>query len=335
MTPTRTLRSSNSEKDFTAPSTSRARKVGAIPKTKTVKRPVKPTIKPHILPVITQSAIPDKKTFSRKSSIKVVYPPSQDSIKPREMATSIGGVEIDMSALNKDNQLLASTIITAVTAYLRQQFDEERSKYEARITNLESEIQTLKEKSESDKQSFRDKSDDLENYGRRNTIVLSGSFLPKVTPNENCIDISAKIIAENLGVNGFSRECIDVAHRLGKPRGDGDDKRSIIVKLCRRENKRRIFQACKIKKPVNLYINESISRTRSTIMYVLRKARQDFPNKFGICRTEDGNVKIMLPSPENPSRMMKETVNTRQALDVLLRTKINRTSQHFNARWEN
>ena len=136
-------------------------------------------------------------------------------------------------------------------------------------------------------------------------------------------------------MSGFTRECIDVAHRLGKPRGNNvPDKRSIIVKLCRRENKSKIFQACRLKKPNDLYVNESVSRLRSTICFVLRKARKQFPGQFGMCRTEDGNVRIMLPSSGDPSRMSKATINTRRALEELLRIRIGKTSQHFSARWD-
>ena len=233
------------------------------------------------------------------------------------------GIELDLTGLSKENKKLAQIIVDAVASHMREQFSKEREVYEARISNMEKEIQVL-----------RDRHDDLENYGRRNTIVISGPSLPNATTNENCIDTATQIILEKLELPNFARTDIDVAHRLGKPRPGTPDKRSIIVKLCRRENKQIIFQACRIKKPQNIFFSESVSKTRSTILYILRKARRDFPGKFGMCKTEDGNVRVMLPTPDDPTRFTRETVNTRSDLDKLLRTRINRDSSRFEARWE-
>ena len=240
-----------------------------------------------------------------------------------KMASTFEGIDIDLSGLSPQSKLLATTIITAVAASMKKQFEEERENYQARITTLEEQVQSL-----------RDMHDDLENYGRRNTIVISGSSLPNVATNENCIDIATQLIIEKLELPTFTRNDIDIAHRLGKPRAGSADKRNLIVKLCRRDNKQKIFQACRLKKPQNIFFNESVSRTRNTILYVLRKARKDFPTKFGLCKTEDGNVRVMLPTSDDPSRFTKETVNTKNALDVLLRTRINGTSAKYDARWD-
>lgn len=229
---------------------------------------------------------------------------------------------LSASGLSKENKKLAQIIINAVTASMERQFSKEREVLESRIADLETQVQSL-----------QDRQDDLENYGRRNTIIISGPSLPCATTNENCIDTATELIVGKLELSGFNRTDIDVAHRLGKPRPGVPDKRSIIVKLCRRENKNKIFQACRIKKPQNIFFTESVSRTRSTILYVLRRAKRDFPEKFGLCKTEDGNVRVLLPTPGDPSRSTRETVNTKRALDTLLRTLINRDSSSFEVRW--
>ena len=174
---------------------------------------------------------------------------------------------------------------------------------------------------------------DLENYGRRNILVISGSSLTPVSSGENCIDLAVDLVKQRLDVQDFSRDDVDVAHRLGKPKAYGPDKRNIIMKLTRRENKHKILQACRRKKPQSLYFNESVSKTRSTIMYVLRKVKKDFPDKFGSIMTEDCNVRIMLPSQEDPRRFNKEMVNTRRELDALLLTKLGHNYSRYNARW--
>ena len=190
-------------------------------------------------------------------------------------------IGVDLSSLSADNKALVHVLIGGIRKLLDRQFEEERRAWDSKFGELQEQISAL-----------QNRNDDLENYGRRNTIVISGPSLPQVVRDENCIDLATEIIKENLGMQEFRRTDIDVAHRLGKPRLGSLDKRNIIVKLVRRENKRKIFTACRIRKPQNLYINESVSKTRSTILYVLRKASKDFPTKFGPCTTEDGNVRV-------------------------------------------
>ena len=286
------------------------------------------------LPFVPRKSLPNPLLCT--SEISISAPPSSQPLPDvsisncstasvsTNMAATLDnlGLDMDLSGLSNESQLLAKTIVTSLVTYMEQQFTKEREAYEAKITSLENTIQSL-----------RDEQDDLENYGRRNIIVLSGSSLPTAPSDENCIDTATKIITEKLGMIDFRRTDIDVAHRLGKPHSGTPDKRNIIVKLCRRENKQKIFQACRIKKPQNLFFSESVSRTRSTILYVLRKARKDYPSKFGLCKAEDGNVRVFLPSPGDPSRTIKQTVNTKKALDILLRTRINADSNKFEPRW--
>ena len=273
----------------------------------------------------TSTSISKPLTITSKSNKppKSIVSPTQTS-----MTTSDTNVEflrelgVDLSTLSDQNMALVHVLIGGIRKLLDRQFEVERQNCQAKIDEMESKITKL-----------QDRYDDLENYGRRNTIVISGTSLPDVTRDENCITLATDIIKNRLGIQDFNHSDIDVAHRLGKPRSGTADKRNFIVKLIRRENKRRIFSACRIKKPQNLYINESVSKTRSSILYVLRRASKDYPTKFGPCTTEDGNVRVRLPTPEDPSRFIKETVNTRDALDRLLRLRTNHDSEKYEPRW--
>ena len=71
---------------------------------------------------------------------------------------------------------------------------------------------------------------------------------------------------------------ISVAHRLGRKPDQGPDKRKIVVELCRRETKQDLLKACRVVKPRNFYVNETLTRTRSTVLYGLRQARKKYPN---------------------------------------------------------
>ena len=73
---------------------------------------------------------------------------------------------------------------------------------------------------------------------------------------------------------------ISVAHRLGRKPDQGPDKRKIVVELCRRETKQDLLKACRVVKPRNFYVNETLTRTRSTVLYGLRQARKKYPNEL-------------------------------------------------------
>jgi len=68
-------------------------------------------------------------------------------------------------------------------------------------------------------------------------------------------------------------------------------------------------------------------------MYILRKAKQQFPQSILNARTMDGNITLFLPadSPNSPPRRL--TVNTKQALDDILLKQINKTSADFTTDW--
>ena len=85
-----------------------------------------------------------------------------------------------------------------------------------------------------------------------------------------------------------------------------------------------------MKRSVNLYINESVSPTKSSIMYALRKARHEFPTKLGTCRTEEGNIRLRLWKPDQPTNYMKISVNTRNELDMFMLERINYSSDKYN-----
>ena len=176
-------------------------------------------------------------------------------------------------------------------------------------------------------------------YERRDTLVISGN-IPASRPNENCIEIVRNIIKDQTRVI-IDVNDISTAHRLGRRPDNGqEDKRSIIFKLCRRNTKREIIQACKTSKP-NFYVNEHLTPTRNTVMFALRKARQINPSKIGVARAHEGNVTVLIPSAgsssssnnDNAGTSRRITCNTRTALDEILMQQLNITSDKFVKKW--
>ena len=124
-----------------------------------------------------------------------------------------------------ENRKLVRVIFSGMDSLVQRELKKIQVDYEKELCSLKKHIVTLE-----------DKIDDLENYGRRNTLIISGKDVPRTATDENPIDVAVECIQRNLGVD-ISRNDIDVAHRLGKPQAASEDRRNIIVKLVRRENK--------------------------------------------------------------------------------------------------
>ena len=96
------------------------------------------------------------------------------------------------------------------------------------------------------------------------------------------------------------------------------DKRSITLKLCRRDIERDLLHTCKELKP-KFYVNESLTPKRSTITYAIRKVKQEFPDKFESARSVDGSVCAYIPVSEAASRQhhRRVVVNNRRRQDPI------------------
>ena len=164
--------------------------------------------------------------------------------------------------------------------------------------------------------------------------MISG-HVPEVRDQENCNSIVRNLL-KDVHINIPETE-ISTAHRLGKrPINGKPDKRNIVFKLCRRDIKRDILDACRQQKP-RYFVNESLTPTRSTIMYVLRKVKREHPDIIGNARSYDGNITVWLPSSSSVSssqpKFNKLLVNTRNKLEELLQDKLACNSDKFVERW--
>ena len=234
----------------------------------------------------------------------------------------LDSLEEETSALTKENASLAliivEAVVKAVLAATDHQQAEEKKRHENEVAGLKAQIDDL-----------IDQRDELENYGRRNTIVLSGSAIPKTATHEDCYDVVQKMLSEKIGQN-LTRGDIDVCHRLPSRKPEDDQiRKPIIVKLVRRETKHTLIKACRMKKPPNFFINESLSKTRSKILYVIRKVKKDFPDKISSYKTEDTNIRVYTPPLQAGGAPIKHTLNTRRQLDDFLQTKLNFSSTKY------
>lgn len=228
--------------------------------------------------------------------------------KPKTAALQLDWKE----KLSEEGKLIVAAISEQLDL-MRGEIIDKLEEKDAQISTLQEEVAVLK----TSYSRLEERIDDADAYERRDTILISGSAIPSVTVGENCNALACDAIKNKLKLNVSSTD-ISTCHRTGKmPTNQQPDKRSIVVKLCRRELKRDILDACRALKPDNLYVNESLTQTRNTIMYALRRAKRLFPAKVSGCNSVDGRVFVWIrpPKPDTPgAHNTRMVVNTFQKL---------------------
>ena len=199
----------------------------------------------------------------------------------------------DITKLSEEGKIIVNIVVKAI-AISSQEKDTTIAKLQSKVESLESKITKLEEQI-----------DDVEQYERRDTLILSGPVLPSEHSMENAADLVVKAIKDNLRVN-ITHSDINIAHRLGPKKQNKD--RPLIVKLQNRTKKSEIMDACVTMKP-NLYINESLTpkrRSLFTTIWAIRKTHRDL---FQQCYTRDGKIVVKLKSSTT-----KYTITTEASL---------------------
>lgn len=216
----------------------------------------------------------------------------------------------ELQTSNLSGELL--TVINIIGKVIQSQFDTYLTKLDQinkvkdeKITHLESKVCALENKITV----LQDTIDDVDQYERRDTVIISGPSLPDETTHENPADLIVNTIKQQLHIN-MTHSDINVAHRLGTKQQD--KKRPIIVKLQNRAKKSELVQACVTVKP-QLYINESLSPRRRSIYSTVRKIRAQHKHLFQQCYTSDGKIIVKLKSSAT-----KYTITSESALTSFL-----------------
>ena len=179
--------------------------------------------------------------------------------------------------------------------------------------------------------------EDQNAYERRDCIILSGDSIPLASDGENCINIVNALVKEKLKIQLTDAD-VSTAHRVGKkPLAQGPDRRNIIAKLCRRSLKRDIMYASK-NQPTNaprLYVNESLTPVRSTILFALRQMRKAHPDLVVGCSSYDGRIFAYTKDPNNGAerRNRRHLVNSREMLLEFCRNYVKVPLESFLDSW--
>ena len=218
-------------------------------------------------------------------------------------------------------------------ADFREEFLKILAEKDEKIATLESDAASLKKQVAK----LEEKIDENDAYERRDTLVLSGSCIPPTNNMESCPQLVCDLAKNHLQVNIRPTD-ISVAHRLSNrdPRKQGNGKLDIIVKFCRRDNKLDLLNACRKKKPENLFVNEFLTPPRQSIAYVLRKAKKEFPSIISGSTSFDGKVFVWVkpPNAEAPgARAARQCVNSYSSLVDFCSKTLKKPVTHFINEW--
>jgi len=136
------------------------------------------------------------------------------------------------------------------------------------IKEQRSEIDALK-KAQQDAESIHNSSqNDLEQYGRRNSVRISGLANDSDQQTSMVVaDETISLLSKKLGLKLESKD-VDVAHRLGKYTPNKN--RPVIVKFVRRQTKIDIMQRAKLLKGTGVFINEDLTKINAEVLSSLR-----------------------------------------------------------------
>ena len=181
--------------------------------------------------------------------------------------------------------------------------------------------------------------DEEDAYVRRESLILSGTIIPPSTPGEICSNVARKALKDKLNLEVQANE-ISVCHRLGpKSNTQAHDTRPLTVRFCRRETKRQVLFARTDNSHPNstLYVNESLTPKRRTIMFALRKMKKLHPTIITGCNTLEGRcfvyTKMPASLPNSRSRDRKHVVNTHDALVDFCRDFVKKPLDAFLETW--
>lgn len=213
-----------------------------------------------------------------------------------------------LASLPQDSKTLVKILKIVFSKQLKSEIlslKEALVEKDKQIAGLKSELSTLKDKV----CDLEDHIDRVEQYERRDTIIVSGPALPLDNQLENPKSVVVSVIKENLKLN-IKEDDINVAHRLGPV--NHQNNRPFIVKLQNRSLKYDLVGAC-VKLRPNIYVNESLTPKRLSMFKQILAIRKQHRPKFQQCFTKDGNIIVKLQHST-----VKHIINDNKSLMNLL-----------------
>ncbi|KAK4304814.1 hypothetical protein Pmani_023249 [Petrolisthes manimaculis] len=141
----------------------------------------------------------------------------------------------DISALLGENMVMVNTIVKAVQ-FIMHRKDEHINQLKTEVITFENRVSQLE-----------NQIDDVNQYERRDTLIISDPSFPQETNSESAADVVVDTIREKNKIN-ISHNDINVAHRFGSKTKQNKNK-PMIVKLHNCPKKEEIMSACITMRP--------------------------------------------------------------------------------------
>lgn len=188
--------------------------------------------------------------------------------------------------------VLANAIAPSIQAAIQSAFKDLTDTIQKQSTKIESLSQKLleAEKSNEDLQNqicnLEDTIDDLEQYGRRNSLRFHNCPVPAGDLTDiNTDHIIMGICKDHLNIE-LSEDDISRSHPIGKPNSKGNIQ--IICKMKNWKIKNSVFQSKRKLKNSNVFITEDLTRFRQGIVQELTKGKR--AGKVHSFWTNDGRI---------------------------------------------
>ena len=171
------------------------------------------------------------------------------------------------------NESLAQ-MLRGLAQTLTKSFGNIIAKKDAEIRELKVRVTTLEEKT-----------DELEQYSRRNTIRIRG--IPEA-PNEDTDALVKDVAAKKLDVQLTKHDFVR-SHRVGRKSETQHTPRDVIVRFTTHNTKVAVMRnAARKLKGTNIFVNEDLTKVRSTIAWEARRLKRE--SKVADTWTRDGIV---------------------------------------------
>ena len=195
--------------------------------------------------------------------------------------------------------LMKDGVLDAIKQNVYEACALDNEKYSSAVESLERKVDDL----DNDNRALREDLDSIEQYSRRNCLVVHG--IPE--SKEDSRDAALHVFNGRLDVP-VTPHCIDRSHRLGRFQPSSNKPRPVIVKFVSYETRRQVFLAKRRLKGTKIVITENLTKRRSDLLNRTR-AQPDIKAAW----TTDGRIVCLLENGE------KRTIVTERDLDQLHR----------------
>ena len=244
----------------------------------------------------------------------------------------LDNLPFDLSKLSDESRLIVSILMYTVNNN-QENFTKAMESKDKEVKMLSEKVKGLERKLEL----LDNKMDEKDVSERSNEIIISGFNIPVAQPDEDSSSVVRNILKDNLKLNVSPVDIIK-SYRIGKKNSaHANDIRSIHVKLSKQELKNDIIATSRSVKPDKLFFNENLSPIRNSIMFVLRKAKKDFPNIVSGCNSIDGSVFVWIKSPNHGApgaRDSKMRINDHNKLNYFCTEIIGSTVETYIPEWQ-